>query len=651
VKVVVEKVGRRIYLRSPWAPGMPERCKSISGARWSPSAKAWTYPADLEVCRMLREEFKEDLQIGPELTQWAKDEVARERAATTMLRSSVSIDEQKAVSLPTRVRELTPEIARAMGNRPYQVPGARFLAYARTALIADEPGMGKTIQTLAAIVESLPEGGRVLVLAPKTAVSAVWLDEIDKWLEGFEPGYCVTNLVGMTDHQREEALAEYDELVKEYPNDLHFLLGNAEIVRMKSTRYCRQGNAAGCDGTFEWCEFADKHKGAIEPRTPYLFRQEWDAIICDETHKWLTNTRGKNASQVGRGMAKLRTRADGLRIAMTGTPLKGKKHNLWGTLNWLRPDVYTSKWAWVERYFVITENSYSRDIGDLLPERKESFFRMQDSIILRRTKSEIRKLNPAWMPPDKIYHDIWAPMDPKQKKAYNSIVRDAEVKLKGGMLTTMGTLSEFTRLKQFASCFGELNDKGVFVPSLPSGKFEWLLDFLEERGIETRNGSAKKGDLSEEVHKVVVASQFTKNINLWAAELVRLGIQCYVLTGDTKDADRQRYVKEFQSNDNVRVFFINTQAGGASITLDAADDIVIMDETWVPDDQIQVEDRVHRASNVEHQVHVWYVRSRETVEEGIAKLNVDKSKNNHVVMDARRGLEFARAEFAASFSD
>jgi SNF2 family DNA or RNA helicase len=643
VKVVVEKIGNRIHLRSPFE--YKDRAKKLPGARWSKTSKSWTYACDLEICRMMRDEFAAELEIGPELFAWAQNEVSRERAATTMLRAAGVSYDAKSVVVPTRVERLTPKIAWGFRGKPYQVPGARFLAYARQALIADEPGMGKTIQTLAALVENLPEGGKVLVLAPKTSVTAVWREEVHKWLEGFVQGYTCTVFSGLTPAKTLERLEEFDAL----PDDgrIHFLLGNAEIVRIKSTRTCtRVGSEKGCDGTYEWCEFADKHKGAVEPRLPQLFKRQWDALVADETHKWLINTRGKKASQVGRGFVALKTVEDGLRYALTGTPYKGKKHNLWGTLNWLRPKVYTSKWNWVERYFEVQKTDYSRVIGDVVPERAEALFRSLDSLCLRRTKAEIRKINPDWMPPEKIYHQVKVPMDPKQAKAYQAIMKDAEVQLKGGTLTALGVLAEFTRLKQFASCFGDINSRGEFAPSLPSGKFDWLLEFLEERGIEPKAGSAKYGDLSEEVHKVVIASQFTKNINLWAAELVARGIQVYVLTGATSEGKRAQMVKDFQTDAvGPRVFMINTMAGGVSITLDAADDVVIMDETWVPDDQLQVEDRAHRASNVKHQVNIWYVRAEDTIEEMIAEANFAKAENNFVMLDERRGLEFASAQY------
>lgn len=636
--VVVERVGRRIYLRSPWQPGMPDRCKSISGARWSPKAKAWTYALDLEVCRMLREEFGEDLQIGQELWKWASDERARERTLDDLLRD-LRENPLKHLELPTRVGETSKILSKALRDRPYQIPGVRYLARARTALLADQPGLGKTIQTLAGLVEGLPEGGRVLVLAPKTAVNTVWADEIQKWMSDYKPGYSITSLAGLTPTKVEKSLGEYMAL-DATDGGLHFLLANAEMVRIRSTKECPKNQ---CNGMNEFCEYAEKHRGSIDPRLPQLFQVQWDAIVADETHKWLINSiaRAKSVSQVGLGFSKLQVRDGGMKIALSGTPLKGKKYNLFGTIHWLRPQIYTSKWAWIQRFFKVDDNGYGRTIGDLLPERKEAFYRALNTMMLRRTKAEIRAMNPAWMPPEKMYHDIWVDMDPKQAKAYRAIELMGEAEIEGGRLDTKGILSEFTRMKQFASCYGRM-DAGKFRPELPSAKFDWLLEFLEERGIETKSGSSRKGDLSEEVRKVVVASQFTSNINIWAAELVAKGISVYVLTGQTKDADRTKYVKAFQTRDDVRVFVINTNAGGAAITLDAADDVVIMDETWVPDEQEQVEDRAHRASNVIHQVDVWYVRANGTVEEAIANTNVDKAGSNHVVLDAQRGLAFAR---------
>lgn len=645
MKVTVEKIGKRIYLRTPWSPGMPERCKALGG-RWNKNSKSWTYPLDLETCRRMREEFGGDLNIGPELWAWSRNEVDREKSLHAVGKVR-DMDVMSTIDLPG-VRELAPGMWTAMLDRPYQPVAALYCAEASQSLLADQPGVGKTIESLGALVEAGVKG-RVLVVAPLKSTQAVWEPEIHRWLATYEHGYFVTRVSGMSGKKLEGALRQYDGQVDMYPDALHFIIANAEMCRIDHKgKVCPKGT---CDGYQDWCPNIEDHKGGKPPRHPWLFfregprggkhKREWNAIIADETHKWLINTRGKKASQVGHGFAKLATDERNFRIAMTGTPLKGKKVNLFGTLNWLRPDIYTSKWRWVKTYFDTEDGEHG---GVIVKEMKneEAFFRALDGIMIRRTKKELRDANPAWMPPEKRYHDVWIDLNPKQAKQYKAMEKSAEVRLESGTLSANGTLAEFTRLKQFAGMSGDINDDGKFIPCLPSNKHDWLLEFLEERGIEPKeHHSHRYGPLSDDVQKVVVATQFTSMIDVISDEYHRLGIRHCTITGKTKDALHEMTL--FQSDPNYRVCLINTMAGGVSITLDAADDIVLMDETWVPDDQEQVEDRVHRASNVEHQVDVWYLRSKDTIEERIAGVNIVKGEANHVVLDAKRGLAFARS--------
>lgn len=647
MKVTIEKVGKRIYLRSPWTPNMPDRCKALGG-RWTSKAKSWTYPLDLETCRKMREEFGADLAIGPDLWEWARAEKEREGKLHD-IGGVRDMDVMAAIHLAS-IATLNPPMWEAMLNRPYQPVASLYMATAKQSLCADQPGVGKTIESLGALIES-GKSGRVLVLAPLKSTQAVWVPEIERWMAGYEHGYTVTRVSGMGKSKKlERALAEYEELVAAHPKALHFLVANSEMARIDHKNIeCPEGV---CDGYQDWCPEFGSHKGVKVPTHDWLFftkgprggkrKMEWDAIIADETHKWLINTRGKSASQVGYGFTQLSTKEDNFRIAMTGTPLKGKKHNLFGTLNWLRPDVYRSKWRWIGDYFITEDGEYGgKKILGMDETREEAFFRSLNAIMIRRTKKELRKVNPGWMPPDKRYHDVWVEMDGKQRKQYTAMAKDSEVKLESGRLNANGVLAEFTRLKQFASMCGDM-DGEKFVPELPSCKWDWLLEFLEERGIERKTSPSQRyGDLSDDVQKVVVASQFTSMIDVWSTEAARLGIRHTTITGKTKDALREMNL--FQNDDRFRLCFINTMAGGVSITLDAADDVVLLDETWVPDDQEQVEDRVHRASNVVHQVDVWYIRTKETVEETIANVNEVKGLGNHVVLDAQRGLEFARS--------
>jgi SNF2 family DNA or RNA helicase len=166
--------------------------------------------------------------------------------------------------------------------------------------------------------------------------------------------------------------------------------------------------------------------------------------------------------------------------------------------------------------------------------------------------------------------------------------------------------------------------------------------FLAERGIY---GDPKLDDGDS---KVVIASQFTSMINLWAEALRAKGIECLVMTGETNKGDAfARMQRQFQAKGGPRVLLLNTMAGGVSITLDAADDMAIMDETWVPDDQEQVEDRIHRTSRTDHQVTIWYVRSEGTIERDLAGSNIIKDDRQKRSLDGRRGIEVARQKWSA----
>jgi SNF2 family DNA or RNA helicase len=87
---------------------------------------------------------------------------------------------------------------------------------------------------------------------------------------------------------------------------------------------------------------------------------------------------------------------------------------------------------------------------------------------------------------------------------------------------------------------------------------------------------------------------------------------------------------------------MNVGAGGSSINLDRASTVIFLDETWNPDDQEQAEDRVHRGSRI-HQVQIYYIRTKDTIEEEIQQRVLDKSRINRDIMDLRRmGLRATR---------
>jgi SNF2 family DNA or RNA helicase len=661
--VEIEIVNGKIWAKIPYMNGRgPTLAKTIAGARpkYDNSGDkrqflAWVYPLDMSVCRRFREVFGQDLRIGVDLAAWARKEIAAE-ASQLQLRSATDASLE-------RVPALAPALADAMSSRTYQRVGARFAVDGKTVLIADEPGTGKTLETLAALVES---GSKtVLVFCKKKAIETVWAAEVPRWLGTIAKVYPVIGSAS----QRRDVLKEFRDDFRTGAEAMQVVVGNIEMVRrVKVEQFCKDckiGYLRRLDGestrtydarnfraqehAIKLCPNKANHKHLEEAKFPEIFGTVWDAIVVDESHKALIgkNTMSKGITQTRLGMMRLQLAEGGMKIALSGTPARGKPENIWGTLNWLRPDVFTSYWRFVESYFKTTEGyGNSKVIVGIDPAHEADYDRTLAKYMIRRTKEEVAPdmpsrqyggtpLDPA-DPASTI--GVWLDLEPAQAKRYEQIRDDGILSFDDDALFIDGVLPELTRRKQYAICDWTLVPKIVkgeevcdLVPANPanSNKYAWLKEFIEER--------------AESGQKVVVASQFTKVVDAFSAWLRADGIESYTLTGATSDRAATANVAAFNDpSDPVMVFLLNTYAGGESINLDAcADDIVFLDETFIPDDQEQVENRIHRMSRI-HQVNVWYVRSKGTVEEQICRTTGARKSVMKGRLDGSRGIEAMR---------
>jgi SNF2 family DNA or RNA helicase len=633
VTLRVEIVGSRIHLATDQY--MENLSRSVPGASFSKTAKRWTFPLSMDVCRDLRRQFGSGLQIGPQLGDWARREIARETEQAEIGRA---LD---GVALGW-VHEVEPELAKFLEARPYQTSGAKFIANGRNVLVADTPGLGKTTEAIAGIVESGVHGP-YLVVAPKTSLDVVWEREIRARL----PRATVVVLRGSL-AQRD---AQLNQTLDSSPDSMRstWVVTNIEAIRTKAFYMCPTCGA-------EWPK-TDYPKSAIvdcghdpnrvltraEHACPTLFGFEWGAVVMDECQKALLRSSGKPTQQRA-GSKLLEIRPDGLRIALSGTPMRGKPQRLWGVLNWLRPREYSAYWSWVERYWDVKQEGYggARTIGDFRGEKADAFGKALDGIMIRRTKAEV---SPELPPKQYMSNNvadlpdaIWLPMDPKQEKAYGEMLKMAYADVEGGRIDAVGILAEMTRLKQFANSYGRLDDSTSFKPALPSNKWEWTLQFLAERNI------LPDGD-EEPTDKVVIASQFTSVLDMIYGELTALKVPVRRVTGSVTGSKRIEAIDAFNDPESgVQVMLLNTTAGGVAVTLDVAEDMVILDETHVPDDQEQLEDRINNR-NPEIKVvprRYWYLKSLGTIDEGIARTNLKRDAEQRAHLDGRRGIEHLR---------
>jgi SNF2 family DNA or RNA helicase len=379
----------------------------------------------------------------------------------------------------------------------------------------------------------------------------------------------------------------------------------------------------------------------------------------------------------GEGLARLSYTEGLLRICATATPWGkgGRIDSLFGTLHWLWPDEYPSKWAWARRHFeVITDQVFIKGgrgatksvtrIGGLLKEGGEK--ELYDSLgprVLRRTMAEVSPAHAGL----KNYFEVTCELDGPQAKQYKTFTDNAEVPVQGGIVTTTGTLDFMTRCRQIANGVIRLDGQTVKYTGA-SVKIEALMEHLETVGIA--DGSSRT--------KVVVASQYNEFLDVVGARLTKEGIAFHRMDGGTTEPQRDRMMDEFQGeprfgtgrtrtragtvlqcpgcdaewNTNHRqgcpevplgpqVFLMNAKAGGVSITLDAADEMHQLDEMYPPESNEQLHWRIFRRSRV-HQVFYYMYRAEGTIDEKIGFNVAEGTKAQLKVLDGRRGIDVVR---------
>lgn len=169
-----------------------------------------------------------------------------------------------------------------------------------------------------------------------------------------------------------------------------------------------------------------------------------------------------------------------------------------------------------------------------------------------------------------------------------------------------------------------------------SAKMDVLLDLIEQA---TAAG-----------HRTLVFSQFTSMLELIEKQLQDREIGYFCIRGDTKVADRNKYVKQFNDGTHA-VFLISLKAGGTGLNLIGADTVIHVDPWWNPAVEDQATDRCYRIGQTRN-VHVIKLLSKGTIEEKIYRLQQKKQKLAEAIIEKQEDLigKLTRQELIEIFS-
>lgn len=603
---------KTIILKAPFR--YKELCKSIPGASWKQKMDHWEIPLSWSGCLALRSTFQGDLEIGPRLTQWATDELTSRIVPANQLR--------EALEFPEGYGDLF----------PHQRAGVEFLATAKQALLADEPGLGKTAQAIRALAALYGRGESVfpaLIVSPNT-IKKNWEREFAKWWPGVR-----VQVIGGTAIQRRKQFASILD-PKEGEPAPHVLVMNWESLRSHS-RLAPYGSTAllkckehgGQDEkiTTARCEVHERELNQID----------FKAVVADEIHRSKDpKSKQTRALWAAAGDAEIR-------FALTGTPIASDVTDLWAILHFLNPDEWPSKSRWMDRMVDSMMNAFG---GIMVLGIKAQMVQEFYSALNPRMRRMLKAVVLPWLP-DVMVERREVEMPAKQKKAYNQMRDEMITELENGdTLTAPSVLSQTVRLLQFASSYAEVESEDLIDPntgeiitkhkvtlSEPSGKIDALMDDI------------KNGDFGDD--SVAVSAVSRQLIELLSARLKKEGIEHGLITGAQSQDERQRAMDDFQAG-QIKWILFTAQAGGVGVTLTAARRLIRLQRPWSLVDDRQVNDRVHRiGSEIHDSIIIMDYTTEGTVEERVREVLDDKGSNfEEVVQDKKQLLQLLKDDKA-----
>ena len=293
--------------------------------------------------------------------------------------------------------------------------------------------------------------------------------------------------------------------------------------------------------------------------------QEFSALVLDEAQH-IKNRRTRNAKAAKNLIARQR-------LVLTGTPIENSVADVWSIFDFLMPEYLGDYETFKVGYELpIGDGGASGEAAQMKLKRKLHPF------ILRRLKKSVAKDLP-----DKLTKVSYCPMPEETQREYNATLQ----KERRGAKTKFEMLALLMKLRQIAS----------------RGKVDAFMEVLDE---------AIDGG-----HRVLVFSQFVKQLTALREELEKEGIPYCYLDGSTKD--RLGECNRFNRNADIPVFLISLMAGGTGLNLTGADMVIHYDPWWNPAVEDQATDRAHRIGQ-KKKVYVVKLIASGSVEEKVLAL-------------------------------
>lgn len=428
---------------------------------------------------------------------------------------------------------------------PFQRAGIQFAIGKSSVLLADEPGLGKTIQAVG-VINYDAEIRTVLAIVP-ASLKLNWKKESLKWL-----------------------VREFDiyiaEGTKPNPYALEAMLKDGGRVLL----------IVNYDIAAAW--------GAI------LKSITWDLLLLDEAHMLKTATAARTKAILGAAPKKSRKTGEESpaippiqakrRIFATGTPVLNRPEELWTLIHSLDPTTWPSWWTFVHRYCGAHRNKWGlvTDGATNIPELQE---KLRATIMIRRRKEDVL----TELPP-KRRQIIEIPAN-----GYTNVIREENEEYEDHE-------NSLTELRAEVELAKASDDEDKYTEAVARLREAGRVAFEAMARIRHQTALAK---VPAVIEHLTVSFESTPKIVCFAhhrdvVEAIAAAFpgECVVLYGGMSATAKDECVTRFQDDPTCKLFVGSIQAAGVGLTLTAASTVVFAELSWTPALVTQAEDRCHR---------------------------------------------------------
>ncbi|XP_057857656.2 ATP-dependent DNA helicase DDM1 [Cryptomeria japonica] len=472
--------------------------------------------------------------------------------------------------------------------KSYQIKGVKWLISlwqnGLSGILADQMGLGKTVQTIGVLahLKGKDMHGPFLVIAPLTTLSN-WVNEITRFVPS-----------------------------------MNALLYHGSKIERDELRRKHMSGEVGPD----FPVIVTSYEVAMND-VKALVRYKWKYLVVDEGHR-LKNFECKL-------LRELKQLDVDNKVLLTGTPLQNNLAELWSLLNFILPDVFTSRQEF-ESWFDLGGRQ-SNGMGE---EEEDEKRRVQvisklhlilRPFLLRRLKEEVEQNLPK-----KKEIILYANMTEHQKQIQDHLVNktlEAYLQSKAERGTGMKTKLNNLMIQLRKNCNH---------PDLLESQFDQSIEYPPVDQLVEQCGKFGLLDrlvlhLKAREHKILIFSQFTKVLDLLEYYLYERGHEVCRIDGGVKLEDRKKQINDFNDPESkFHIFLLSTRAGGLGINLTSADTCIIYDSDWNPQMDLQAMDRCHRIGQTKP-VHVYRLVTAHSVEGRMLKVAFGKLKLEHLVIE------------------